>query len=174
MADATQQKPAAAPARFRQAHPEDVYEIAGWIRSRRDCELWAGPWLPYPLDAELLPADIDLYGADSIAMVEKDRLVAFGQLMYVDTQRSHLARIIVAPNERGRGRGRALIGELIRRAREQGYACISLYVNRANPAALALYRRFGFRRAPRPPGEQASSDSVYMLCRPDRLPTEPD
>jgi ribosomal protein S18 acetylase RimI-like enzyme len=134
--------------------------------------MWAGPWLPYPLDPELLPADIDLYGADSVAMVEDDRLVAFGQLMHVDAKRAHLARIIVAPAERGRGRGRVLIGELVRRALVQDYACISLYVNRGNPAALALYRRFGFRRAPRPPGEQASSNSLYMLYHPDRDPPE--
>lgn len=160
--DAVPDQPLPATA-FRTATPEDVREIAGWIHSRRDCELWAGPRLPYPLDPELLPGDIDLYHADSVALVEARRLIAFGQVIYMDEDRAHLARIIVAPARRGRGYGRLLVRELMRRAHERGYATVSLYVDRYNRRALALYLRFGFVRAERPQGELASARTVYML-----------
>jgi len=165
VADAPRKDLPGTPAGFRAATLDDIHEIAGWIHSRRDCELWAGPRLPFPLDLDLLPGDIDLFHADSVALEEEERLVAFGQVIYMDEDRAHLARIIVAPGSRGRGYGRLLVSELMRRARQRDYQVLSLYVDRHNRRALALYAGFGFTRAERPPGELASSRTVYMLSR---------
>jgi ribosomal-protein-alanine N-acetyltransferase len=152
------------PAGFHPATLADIREIAGWIKSRRDCELWAGPRIAYPLDADLLAADIDLYSADSLAMVAGNRLIGFGQIIHMEKDRAHLARIIIAPRLRGQGLGKLLLCELMARARRQGCRHISLYVDRRNRIALSLYAGLGFERAPRPSDEQASADSLYMLC----------
>jgi|GEM_PF-1324165 len=147
---------------FRRAGLEDLREIAAWITTPRECELWAGPRLPFPPDLDLLPADIDLFNADSVAMVEDGRLTGFGQVIYMDIHRAHLARIIVAPDRRGCGYGRELVRELLRRAQRHGYALVSLYVDRDNRRALSLYAGFGFRQAQRPPGELASPRTLYL------------
>jgi ribosomal protein S18 acetylase RimI-like enzyme len=149
---------------FRPATLADIREVAGWIKTRRDCELWAGPRIAYPLDPDLLPADIDLYSADSIAMVESNRLIGFGQVIHMEKNRAHLARIIVAPRLRGRSIGKLLVGELMARAWRHGCQRITLYVDRQNRPALSLYAGLGFERAPPPPDEQASADSLFMLC----------
>jgi len=154
---------------FRRAGLDDVWEIATWITTPREAELWAGPRLPFPPDPDLLPADIDLFNADSVALVEAGYLIAFGQVIYMDDCRAHLARIIVAPARRGCGYGRELMQELLRRARERDYAVISLYVDRDNRRALSLYAGFGFRRAQRPPGELASSRTLYL-----QIPAPPE
>lgn len=161
--------PAGAAVLFRRAGLNDVREVAAWITTPRECELWAGPRLPFPPDPDLLPADIDLFNADSVAMLEGGRLIAFGQVLYMDGVRAHLARIIVAPDRRGCGHGRALVDELLRRAQRQGYGLVSLYVDRDNPRALSLYAGFGFRQAQRPPGELASARTLYL-----QIPAPPE
>lgn len=56
-----------------------------------------------------------------------------------------LSSVIVHPDFRGRGVGRGLMNECIRRAREQGAKGILLVVNIPNPEAQALYESLGFR-----------------------------
>lgn len=52
--------------------------------------------------------------------------------------------ICTAKEARGKGVGRALIGECIERARSDGYGRIFLEVRTDNTPALSLYRSFGF------------------------------
>lgn len=56
-----------------------------------------------------------------------------------------LSSVIVHPDFRGRGVGRGLMIECIRRAREQGAKGILLVVNIPNPEALSLYESLGFK-----------------------------
>jgi ribosomal protein S18 acetylase RimI-like enzyme len=63
---------------------------------------------------------------------------------FVDEQTPELA-IAVVPSRRGRGFGEELLAGLMARAREQGYAALSLSVEPHNPA-LHLYERYGFQR----------------------------
>ena len=100
--------------------------------------------------------------AESVSMLDAQGLVAFGQLIDKTPQRAHVARLIVRPDARGRGCGRAMLGELLRRAERHGYACVSLYVNRANDVAMALYESLGFRLAEAPAQDAPSSQSWYM------------
>lgn len=65
---------------------------------------------------------------------------------FVDERTPELA-IAVVPNARGRGVGGALLGALLERARREEFEAISLSVDRQNAGAIALYERFGFRRA---------------------------
>jgi [ribosomal protein S18]-alanine N-acetyltransferase len=52
----------------------------------------------------------------------------------------------VAPERRRQGAARALIDDLLRRARAQGVASLTLEVADDNRAALALYQAFGFEQ----------------------------
>ena len=67
----------------------------------------------------------------------------------------------VSPQSRGRGIGGAMLEELKVTARAQGYAALSLSVNRGNPARR-LYERHGFEDL----SISAPTDSsVTLLCR---------
>ena len=76
---------------------------------------------------------------------------------FVDEQTPELA-IAVVPSARGRGVGSKLLDALLARAREAGYAALSLGVDRDNGGAIELYERHGFERV----GE--TEDSVTMLA----------
>ena len=61
---------------------------------------------------------------------------------FVDEETPELA-IAVVPSKRGHGIGDGLLTALVERAREAGYAALSLSVEPGNPARM-LYERHGF------------------------------
>ena len=69
-----------------------------------------------------------------------------------------LRLLAVAPEARGRGVGRTLVEECIRRARRDGATELGLHTSRSMVAAIQLYTRMGFERAPeldfQPPGAE--------------------
>ena len=67
----------------------------------------------------------------------------------------------VRADARGQGIGNALLQALIALAQDQGYAALSLSVDRLNPA-LRLYKRLGFRDA----GVSDDEDASVTLLRP--------
>lgn len=69
-----------------------------------------------------------------------------------------LRLLAVAPNARNQGVGAALIGECARRTRAAGFPALGLHTSDSMRAALRLYQRLGFERAPeydfQPPGAE--------------------
>jgi ribosomal protein S18 acetylase RimI-like enzyme len=63
---------------------------------------------------------------------------------YVDDETPELA-IAVVPSRRGKGMGSTLLDALMSRAREEGYAQLSLSVEADSPA-VELYGRHGFEK----------------------------
>jgi ribosomal protein S18 acetylase RimI-like enzyme len=64
---------------------------------------------------------------------------------YVDERTPELA-IAVVPGKRGHGIGDALLSALLDKARQAGYASLSLSVDSQNAGAIRLYERHGFER----------------------------
>ena len=56
--------------------------------------------------------------------------------------------LAVAPHARGRGYGRLLMEECLRRAREDGASVLGLHTTELMAVARGMYERMGFRRAP--------------------------
>lgn len=155
--------------RSRNAVPVDLAVVSSWIASQRECALWAGPSVPFPLDLEALPAQIDMPGAVNVALDDDRGLVAFGQAFPRPPGRAHLARVIVNPRARRRGLGRKLVGELFFRAGEAGLSLVTLNVYSDNPAAAALYADLGFARVERPDGDPVSPGTWFMQRSIDSL-----
>ena len=66
--------------------------------------------------------------------------------------------LAVPPEQRGAGVGKALMDECVRRARATGATSLGLHTSRSLEAAVRMYRRMGFVRAPahdfQPPGAE--------------------
>jgi len=67
-------------------------------------------------------------------------------VLMVAAGEAHLLNLSVAAVHQRKGHGTALLGEVMRLARELGARTLFLEVRPSNLGAQALYRRFGFRR----------------------------
>ena len=141
---------------------EDLKSVASWITSARECELWAGWRVKFPIDLESLPAELEFQKVPAFALYDEGQIVAFGQIGRREVNRGALGRIIVSPAARRRGYGEYLVRSLIDNAKAQGCVNVSLYVDRLNPAALALYAKLGFRDEAPPIHRPETAGSYYM------------
>lgn len=140
----------------------DLYSVASWISSAADCRQWAGERVRFPVQLDQLPDEIEFENAESWGLFLREALIGFGQVVPKPLLRVHLARLIVAPNSRGRGVGRELTEHLLTIAYAKSPASVSLNVFPDNFAAVRLYRDLGFCPGERPPGELPSG-SQYMV-----------
>jgi len=140
--------------RLRPARIEDLDKVLTWTTSADAVRLWAGPNLCFPVERERLWQDFfKSPGAPFVLCAGAGELLAFGQVTHREENYAHLARLIVAPDQRGRGLGRALCRELLRIAPTfLPVRWCSLYVYPENTRAVALYRSVGFVEARRERG----------------------
>jgi GNAT superfamily N-acetyltransferase len=87
---------------------------------------------------ELIPP----HGLLAIARI-RGRAVGCGALKF-HSDWAELKRFWIAPDARGIGLGRRLLGEMERLALEAGFAVIRLDTNRALTEAISLYQRSGY------------------------------
>jgi ribosomal protein S18 acetylase RimI-like enzyme len=80
---------------------------------------------------------------------------------FVDEATPEISTLAVVEDCRRLGVGRTLLEALIAAARADGFASLSLSVNRSNAEAVALYRSAGF--TPREEVASSNDDSVTML-----------
>jgi ribosomal protein S18 acetylase RimI-like enzyme len=146
----------------RSADASDLAIVTSWIDNEKDCRTWAGPAVSFPISVQMLKTQIGYRSDNSYCLMDEGRLTAFGQLLKKDPQRFHLARIIVAPAQRGKGYGRHICRCLINRANHLGARVLTLNVYQQNKSALELYRYIGFAPAVPTSGERLPADIVHM------------
>ncbi len=145
----------------------------GWIKDKEACKLWAGPDVGFPLALQRLKQDLACSTDNTFAMESSGgEFLGLGQLLAKENNRIHLARIIIAPHQRGKGLGdllcRLLIDEGLNRF-GQVYFTLNVYSDNAN--ALKLYRRLGFTPLPAPSDATSDKQIVRMVLRPDLTAT---
>jgi GNAT superfamily N-acetyltransferase len=96
---------------------------------------------------EIFATEDDFAGAGAawLVLYEDERPVACGGLRPLARGVGEIKRMFVTANARGRGHGRALLGELEGRARAAGCERIRLYTTEVLREARALYREAGYR-----------------------------
>jgi GNAT superfamily N-acetyltransferase len=107
-------------------------------------------------DAQRIVADDDGTLIGSVTLFPPDS-VAYGE--YTGALPAPELRLLaVSRTQRGRGIGRALVEECIRRARRDGATALGLHTSSSMAIARDLYLRMGFERAPEldffPPGAE--------------------
>ena len=119
-------------------------------------------WTPRAIDASIRDPESEVVVARS-----GDRPIGFANMQYRFAEKSaHLVLLAVEPAWRRRGVGRELLDWVERMAALGGIEEIRLEVRRANEAARAFYRRFGYREGGVLPGYyQRREDAVTMSRR---------
>jgi GNAT superfamily N-acetyltransferase len=94
-------------------------------------------------------SDFEPPGGVFLVLWEGEAPVACGGICRYDEATAELRRMFVAPEARGRGLSRALLGALEEEARSLGYAFVRLETGDRQPEAIALYVSSGYAPIPR-------------------------
>lgn len=92
------------------------------------------------------PASLE--GGVLLALEEEGTLLACGALKRLTPDTAEVKRMYTVPGARGRGLGRQILGGLIARGREMGYARLVLETGDRQAEAIRLYESAGFTRIP--------------------------
>ncbi|WP_218835994.1 GNAT family N-acetyltransferase [Streptomyces sp. Ag82_O1-15] len=118
--------------------------VAGWPTSSREVVMWCGRQ-EFPVLRQTITdwqRDDDVHAH---ILVEDERVVGYGELWFdAEEDEVELARIIVAPDIRGKGLGRVLVRGLLAQALGAGYSDVFMRVHPDNETALRCYRGAGF------------------------------
>lgn len=124
----------------------DFITIASWINDANACARWAGPDMPFPFAVADLPALCMVHSALSFCLVDQNgALLGFAQCVEKGEGVMRLARVIIAPAQRGRGFAKVLCERVLQSTAQQcAVMAFTLGVYRDNPAAIRCYQQLGF------------------------------
>ena len=132
---------------YRVVKPDTLHlrELMCWFTDEASLKIWSGPNFRTPFTEQTFLQDLQLDELNSIILVsEQHELLAFGQC-YLRLGKCHLARLVIAPDFRGKGIISNLIAALSDLGMQKfGAAQCSLFVLRHNEKAIAAYIREGF------------------------------
>ncbi|MFF6870047.1 GNAT family N-acetyltransferase [Streptomyces sp. NPDC003444] len=155
---------------------EHAATVAAWPASSREVLLWCGR-REFPVTGETVAGwqeDPEVHGH---VLVGDGAVLGYGEVWTdAEEDEAELARIVVAPEARGRGVGRVLVRALLDRALGAGFDDVFLRVHPDNAVALRCYEGAGF--VPVDPDEAAEWNAVQpvpyvWLTRPGRVTGTP-
>lgn len=97
-----------------------------------------------PWNERMFLPDVDDENAFyAVGVRGEDEVICYGGFHKV-LDEAHITNIAVREDERGKGIGKLLLRELIRLAKDNGIARMTLEVKDTNVRAVEMYRKFGF------------------------------
>lgn len=131
--------------------------------TRLDALCFAAPWSRKSFEAELTGNPLARYLVAETPAEGEPMMAGYAGLWAIGGE-GHITNVAVHPDFRRKGMGRALVGRLIEKTRQEGLTDYTLEVRAGNLAAIRLYEGFGFREAGIRPGyyEDNNEDAILM------------
>lgn len=142
----------------------ELETLKSWFASKDTCYPWGGPGVRFPFTDETFLEDIQWQSMPTYSLLsDAGELIAFGQY-YEKLGRCHLARLAVAPSQRGHGVGQQFIAELMQIGMtELKTEECSLFVLDYNSGAMQCYRALGFSKCEYPTNHETYQDVDFMV-----------
>jgi len=122
------------------------------------------PWPREEFIKEIYTNDLARY----LVIADNGKVVGYAG-MWIILDEAHVTNIALRPEYRGRGLGRALLGEMISVARRLGAVRMTLEVRRSNLTALRMYTSMGFVSCGVRPRYYSDSGEDAIIMWLDRL-----
>jgi ribosomal protein S18 acetylase RimI-like enzyme len=146
--------------RFQDADQRAVWELHKLGLEGTGAHLGNGSWDD---DLRSIPESYLESGGEFLVGVVKGRVVAMGALRHITESIAELKRMRVHPRFQRRGFGRLILSALEHRARELGYAKLTLDTGVVLTAARRLYQSAGYCEVGR--GRIGAVDVIYFEKR---------
>jgi RimJ/RimL family protein N-acetyltransferase len=126
---------------------EEVNTLASWIRNKEDLHLWSGNTFSSGFSSRKMQLHLNRSDLDSFAYLNQEKkLLCYADIVRKEKHMGVLCRVIVHPDHRRQGLGKAFCCDLLNWAKDYGnYLKIHLNTFGHNKAALACYNALGFR-----------------------------
>jgi len=134
--------------------PADADVVVSWLRSADDAVAVAGARAPWPYRAaDLVRASREAGRSPFTVTSTVDPTAVLGHVavVVVTPTAGRLARVVLAPHLRGRGRSGRVLALAVAEAQRVGLRELTLFVVPGNVAATRAYEAAGFRVAPADP-----------------------
>ncbi|MFM9848872.1 MAG: GNAT family N-acetyltransferase [Hyphomicrobiaceae bacterium] len=148
---------------------DDFDRLIGWLPSEGALIAWCAAFFRYPLDH----AQLERYLASAeqpntrviFTAFENTNAVGHIEISHIWPHlSSRLSRVIVAPEHRRRGIGEAVVGQALSYSFSEHHVDhIDLGVSASNDAAIACYRKLGFRHVGTWPKAMATTTQVINV-----------
>jgi ribosomal protein S18 acetylase RimI-like enzyme len=121
-------------------------EILSWVSSPTDLVLWSGSTFPKGLSTSLFLRHLQRSDLNAIAQLDPTgKLLCYGEVVRMSARRCSFCRIIVRPDSRGLGLGKAFCQQLLDWCiLQRGYTEVILNTLGNNQQALSCYQSIGF------------------------------
>jgi ribosomal protein S18 acetylase RimI-like enzyme len=147
-------------ATMRKAVEADYAVLPRWLPDRNAVLRWCGRAIPVGVAMAELQSQLDEPDTHQFLWADASALIGFGQFSITSPGTAHLGRVLVDPDFRGHGHGRALCTALIEAARVRGNArAMTVEVMRDHIKARNLCSSFGFQEV------RGAGDPPWMLMR---------
>lgn len=138
---------------------EDLECALNWPRDAAEFRLWVGEKIQYGTSVDAIWKKIKADERGTYAFYDGSQLVGFAQAYEKVENGIHIACLIVNPDVRGKGVGRAFVKALLEKAWSQRQTqFITLNVYPENAPARSLYKSLGFAEA----GENQGMDAMRL------------
>ncbi len=146
--------------------------ILSWIGTERELKLWSGNTFPQALSRQTFLSHLNRENLHPFSGLSPDgELVAYGELVGKQGGEGILCRVIVEPDLRRQGYGKAFCTELLSIAfKKFRYRHLTLNAFHFNTPAIRCYKSLGFRQvAFRPKARRFQNESWdLVILRKDR------
>lgn len=146
--------------------------ILSWIGTERELKLWSGNTFQQTLNRQTFLSHLNRENLHPFSGLSPDgELVAYGELVGKQGGEGILCRVIVEPDLRRQGYGKAFCTELLRIAfKKFRYRHLTLNAFHFNAPAIRCYKSLGFRQvAFRPKARRFQNESWdLVILRKDR------
>jgi len=127
-----------------------IPEILSWVSSTTDLILWSGSTFPKGLSTHVFFRHLQRTDLTAIAQLDPTgKLICYGEVVRMSASRCSFCRIIVRPDSRGLGLGKAYCQQLLDWCIQRGYTEVILNSLGNNQKALSCYQSIGFTIASR-------------------------
>ena len=155
------------PAKYRAMKLEDVERV-----HEIDVLSFSLPWPEKSFRFELTENPSTLALVAEVSRADADPMLIGMSIVWIIVDEAHIATIAIHPDFRGRGYGKNLLAETLRRSIQRGARLATLEVRAGNLIAQQMYRTFGFTIVGRRPRYYRDNDEDAIMMTVHNLGAE--